>query len=96
VRFPELGKRFYELGLKRGQAFLPGYLQEQSKLGHLVKDDPWTMAEHLLCLLSGGPVRWTILGLQTATKTREKQQEHIAGALKVFLRAYGVPAAGRD
>ena len=96
VRFPELGERFYELGPKRGQTFLAGYLQEQIKLGHLVKDDPWTMAEHLLSLLSGGPVRWTILGLQTATRTREKQQEHIAGVLKVFLRAYGTPAAGRD
>jgi TetR/AcrR family transcriptional regulator of autoinduction and epiphytic fitness len=94
VRFPELGARFYELGPKRGQTFLAGYLQEQVKLGHLVRDDPWTMAEHLMSLLSGGHVRWTILGLQTATLTREKQQEHIAGVLKVFLRAYATPAAG--
>lgn len=94
ARFPELGERFYEMGPKRGQTFLAGYLQEQIKLGHLVKDDPWTMAEHLMSLLSGGPVRWTILGLQTAPRTREKQQEHIAGALKVFLRAYATPAAG--
>jgi TetR/AcrR family transcriptional regulator of autoinduction and epiphytic fitness len=96
VRFPELGARFYELGPKRGQAFLAGYLQEQIKLGYLLKDNPWTMAEHLVSLLSGGPVRWTILGLQTATRTREKQQEHIAAALKVFLRAYGTPATGKD
>lgn len=96
VRFPELGERFYELGPKRGQTFLAGYLQEQIKLGHLLKDDPWTMAEHLVSLLSGGPVRWTVLGLQTATRTREKQQEHVARALKVFLRAYGTSAAGRD
>jgi TetR/AcrR family transcriptional repressor of mexJK operon len=89
VRFPELGKRFFELGPKRGQTFLAGYFREQIQLGHLLQDDPWTMAEHLVSLLSGGPVRWTILGLQTATRTREKQQEHVAGALKVFLRAYG-------
>jgi TetR/AcrR family transcriptional regulator, mexJK operon transcriptional repressor len=93
VRFPELGERFYELGPKRGQTFLAGYFQEQIKLGRLVKDDPWAMAEHLVSLLSGGPVRWTILGLQAATRTREKQQEHIAGVLKVFLRAYATPAA---
>jgi len=96
VRFPELGERFYELGPKRGQTFLAGYLQEQIKLGRLLKDDPWMMAEHLVSLLSGGPVRWTILGRQSATRTREKQQEHIDGALKVFLRAYGTSAAGRD
>jgi TetR/AcrR family transcriptional repressor of mexJK operon len=95
VRFPELGERFYELGPKRGQVFLAGYFQEQIQLGNLLKDDPWRMAEHLVSLLSGGPVRWTILGLQTATRSREKQQEHIDGALKVFLRAYGTSAAGR-
>jgi TetR/AcrR family transcriptional repressor of mexJK operon len=96
VRFPELGERFYELGPKRGQRFLAGYLQEQIKLGHLLKDDPWMMAEHLVSLLSGGPVRWTILGLQTASRNKEKQQEHIAGALKAFLRAYGTSTEGRD
>src|SRR5260370_18392073 len=66
VRFPELGQRFYELGPKRGQTFMAGYLQEQIKLGHLFEDDPWVMAEHLWSLLSGGPVRWTILGLLTS------------------------------
>lgn len=96
VRFPDLGRRFYELGPKRGQAFLAGYFQEQIKLGHLSEEDPWTMAEHLVSLLAGGPVRWSVLGLQTATRTTEKQQEHIAGALKVFLRAYGTAAASKD
>ena len=96
VRFPELGARFYELGPKRGQTFLAGYLQEQIDLGHLLKDDPWMMAEHLVSLLSGGPVRWTVLGLQTATRSRERQQEHVDRALKVFLRAYGTSAADRD
>ncbi|WP_433969222.1 TetR/AcrR family transcriptional regulator C-terminal domain-containing protein [Tunturiibacter gelidiferens] len=96
VRFPELGQRFYELGPKRGQMFLAGYLQEQIKLGYLVREDPWTMAEHLISLLSGGAVRWSILGLQTATRTRDKQQEHITGVLKVFLRAYGTPTLVRD
>lgn len=94
ARFPKLGERFYEMGPQRGQTFLAGYLQGQIKLGHLVKEDPWTMAEHLVSLLSGGSVRWTVLGIQTATQTREKQQEHIAGVLKVFLRAYATPAAG--
>jgi len=96
VRFPELGQRFYELGPKRGQTFLAGYFKERIKLGHLVEDDPWIMAEHLVSLLAGGPVRWTILGLQAATRTREKQQEHIAEALKVFLRAYGTPGSRGD
>jgi AefR-like transcriptional repressor, C-terminal domain len=45
ARFPELGKRFYELGPKRGQTFLAGYFHEQIQRGHLVKDNPWTMVD---------------------------------------------------
>jgi TetR/AcrR family transcriptional repressor of mexJK operon len=100
VRFPDLGQRFYELGPKRGQTFLACYFRQQIQLGHLTDGDPWIMAEHLMSLLAGGPVRWRILGLQTETRSREKQQEHIASALTVFLRAYGeqrplIPSIGR-
>jgi len=96
VRFPDLGKRFYDLGPKRGQAFLANYFQQQIDLGRLRKEDPRAMAEHLVSLLAGGYVRWTLLGLEAATRSKEKQQEHINGALKVFLRAYENPAANKS
>jgi len=88
-RFPELGRRFYELGPKRGQILLAEYLKTQIALDRLVDEDPFKMAEHLVSLLSGGAVRWEVLGLQSNSLSRGKRQEQIDGALKVFLRAYG-------
>ncbi len=87
VRFPELGERFYELGPKRGITHLGRYLQEQIERGRLVKDDPMVMAEHLSSLLTGGPVRWAVLGLRGNSGAKNREQR-IDAAVKVFLRAY--------
>lgn len=88
-RFPELGRRFYELGPKRGQMLLAEYLRTQIALRRLIDHDPARMAEHFISLLSGGAVRWEVLGLQSQSLTKAKRQEHIEEALRVFLRAYG-------
>ncbi len=91
-RFPELGERFYELGPKRGITHLKHYLQEQIRCGRMVKDDPMIMAEHLSSLLTGGPVRWAVLGLRSNSGIRARRKR-IDAAVKVFLRAY---SADRD
>jgi len=88
-RFPALGERFYELGPKRGHAFLSGYLEEQARRGRVMKEDPALMAEHFTSLLTGGPVRWLVLGLQRNPIAKDAQR-HIGAAVKVFLRAYGL------
>lgn len=87
TRFPKVGERFYELGPKRGLAYLGQYMREQIKRKRLVNEDPDVMAEHLSSLLTGGPVRWAIIGLRSdlAEKT---QQQRVDAAVKVFLRAY--------
>ena len=61
-RFPELGRRFYELGAGRGKAFLADFLAEQTSRGFFRKDDPQIMAEHFISLIIGGPVHWTCWG----------------------------------
>src|SRR6202041_356902 len=74
VRFPELGKRFYGLGPKRGQTFLAGYLQEQIKLGHLVKmtRGRWrTFAESAL--------RWTCPLDYPGSSVRDQNQRKTRG-----------------
>ncbi len=86
-RFPELGERFYELGPKRGITHLGRYLQEQIERGQLIKDDPMLMAEHLNSLLTGGPVRWAVLGVRSNSGAKNRQQR-VHAAVKVFLRAY--------
>jgi TetR/AcrR family transcriptional regulator, mexJK operon transcriptional repressor len=88
-RFPELGKRFYELGPKRGIAHLGRYLREQIKRGLLIEEDSTIMAEHLSSLLTGGPVRWVVLGLRSSLGAKDRQKR-IDSAVRVFLRAYSV------
>ena len=87
TRFPALAERFFELGPKRGQAYLSGYLQEQIKRGCLVNEDAATMAEHLMSLLTGGRVRWAALGLRSHLGPKDRQK-HVDAAVRVFLRAY--------
>lgn len=87
-RFPELGERFYELGPGRGVSYLAAYLEEQVKRGRLLKEDPATMAEHLISLITGGQVRWAILGLFRRSMSSKQKQVHIDAVVRVFLRAY--------
>lgn len=85
--FPELGERFYELGPGRGLAFLGKYMEEQSKRGRLIKEDPELMAEHLISLITGGHVRWAVLGIRHNLSLKDKQQR-LDAAVKMFMRAY--------
>jgi TetR/AcrR family transcriptional repressor of mexJK operon len=86
-RFPKLGERFYEIGPGRGLTYLANYMTGQIKRGALIKEDPRMMAEHLISLITGGYVRWAILGLRDNLTSKEKQQR-LDGAVKMFMRAY--------
>ncbi|HEX3437676.1 MAG TPA: TetR/AcrR family transcriptional regulator [Pseudacidobacterium sp.] len=88
-RFPHLGKRFYELGPGRGVAVLANYMEEQIRQKHLIKEDPQIMAEHLMSLITGGYVRWTMLGLPDNLSLKEKRQR-VSAAVEMFLRAYSI------
>lgn len=87
-RFPALGERFYEVGPGRGVAYLAAYLTEQVKRGRLLKEDPATMAQHLISLITGGQVRWAVLGLFRRKMSAKEKQLHIDAVVRVFLRAY--------
>ena len=91
-RFPELGRRFYELGAGRGQALLAHYLEEQTRRGALRLDDPQTMAEHFISLVIGGPVHWYVLGFRAQMLRRKECVRHTEAAVDVFLRAYATLA----
>jgi TetR/AcrR family transcriptional repressor of mexJK operon len=93
-RFPQLWERFYELGPGRGLAYLGAYLEAQIKHGRLIKEDPILMAEHLISLITGGYVRWSVLGIRSHVSPKEKQRR-VEAAVKVFLRAYSAPSRGR-
>ena len=86
-KFPDLAKRFYELGPGRGIAILASYMGEQIKRERLIKENPQIMAEHLMSLMTGGYVRWTMLGLPDNISLKEKKQR-VSAAVEMFLRAY--------
>jgi TetR/AcrR family transcriptional regulator of autoinduction and epiphytic fitness len=86
-RFPKLAQRFYELGPKRGMEELSRYFKEQIARGHLIKEDPLLMAEHLFGLITSGPVRWKDLGIRSTLGSKDSNRR-LQAAVKAFLRAY--------
>lgn len=87
-RFPKLAQRFFELGPGRGQKNLAAYLQQSAERGYLRPENPERMAEHFMSLVTGGDVRWFILGLRSKPSPK-RLADHLHDALKAFLQAYG-------
>jgi TetR/AcrR family transcriptional regulator, mexJK operon transcriptional repressor len=94
AKFPELGKRFYELGPKRGEETLAAYLTKQVEKGRLLNEDTRQMAQHFMSLVTGGPVRWFVLGFDPSSLSKNALQKHLSSAVQMFMRAYlRTPAA---
>jgi TetR/AcrR family transcriptional regulator, mexJK operon transcriptional repressor len=93
AKFPELGKRFYELGPKRGEEVLAAYLSKHQRKGRLSVEDPRQMAQHFISLITGGPVRWFVFGFVPSPLSKSRLQKHLNSAIQAFLAAYGrIPA----
>jgi TetR/AcrR family transcriptional regulator of autoinduction and epiphytic fitness len=95
AKFPELGKRFYELGPKRGEAALAAYFSKQIEKGRLLNEDTRQMAQHFMSLITGGPVRWFVLGFEPSSLSKSALQKHLNSAIQVFMRAYGCAEGAR-
>ena len=89
AKFPELGKRFYELGPKRGEEALAAYLTKQAEKGRLLNEDPRQMAQHFVSLVTGGPVRWFVFGFDRSFLPESALKKHLNSAIQAFMRAYG-------
>jgi TetR/AcrR family transcriptional regulator, mexJK operon transcriptional repressor len=93
AKFPELGKRFYELGPKRGEEALAAYLTKQVEKGRLLNEDTRQMAQHFISLVTGGPIRWFVFGFDRSSLPKSALQKHLNSAIQAFMRAYGrIPA----
>jgi TetR/AcrR family transcriptional regulator, mexJK operon transcriptional repressor len=88
ARFPELGKRYYELGPKRAEERLAAYLRKQVERGRLLNEDTRQMAQHFLSLVTGGPVRWFVLGFDPISMSKNAIHKHLDSAVLMFMRAY--------
>src|SRR5712692_195893 len=89
AKFPELGKRFYELGPKRGEGALAAYLMKQVEKGRLLNEDTRQMAQHFISLVTGGPIRWFVFGFDRSSLPKSVLQKHLNSAIQAFMRAYG-------
>jgi TetR/AcrR family transcriptional regulator of autoinduction and epiphytic fitness len=93
AKFPELRRRFYELGPKRGEETLAAYLTKQVVKGCLLNEDTRQMAQHFASLVTGGPVRWFVFGFDRSSLSKSALQKYLNSAIQAFMRAYGhVPA----
>jgi TetR/AcrR family transcriptional repressor of mexJK operon len=88
AKFPELGKRFYELGPKRGEETLAAYFTKQVEKRRLLNEDTRQMAQHFLSLVTGGPVRWFVLGFDPISMSKNAIHNHLDSAVLMFMRAY--------
>ena len=88
AKFPELGKRYYELGPKRAEERLAAYLRKQVERGRLLNEDTRQMAQHFVSLVTGGPVRWFVLGFDPISMSKNAIQKHLDSAVLMFMRAY--------
>ena len=83
-----MARCFYENRLRRREEALAAYLAAQIKSGSLRNEDPHVMAGHLMSLLTGSAVRWSILGFQTKALSGPSLTRHIQSIGNLFLCAY--------
>lgn len=91
-RFPELARAFYENGPKQAIGSLADYLCEEAARGHLDIRDPTMAAEHFFSLLSGYVHVRALLGIGRCRQAADLD-DHIAGAVDTFMRAFASGAS---
>jgi TetR/AcrR family transcriptional regulator, mexJK operon transcriptional repressor len=88
-RYPELARRYYERGPKRGEQALSAYCKEQITLGRLRAANTLSMARQFINLIAGSPVRWFVLGFDSEPLTEQALETHVDDAIQLWLSAYG-------
>ena len=89
ARFPELGRLFYDLGLRRTIDALSAALGRLSDGGQLVIDDPELAAQHLNWLVLSIPLnRAMLLGDDHGIRPRDLDR-YADDGVDAFLAAYG-------
>ncbi|MEO9191125.1 MAG: TetR/AcrR family transcriptional regulator [Acetobacteraceae bacterium] len=94
VRFPELGRAFFEGGPATARTLVGSWLAQQASAGRLRVPDPEVAAEQLMALLRAGLHLRATLGVPPAPSEAEIDAT-VTAAVATFLAAYGTsPSAG--
>lgn len=86
-RFPELGRAAYQAGAARAVAQLAAYLEEETRRGHLMVEDPRLAAEQFFGTLMGHIHLRALLGIEE-NPPAEMIERHLHNAIRIFLAAY--------
>ena len=88
LRFPALGKVFYETGPAAATARIATYLEEATAAGELAVEDPGMAAEHFVLLCQATLVQPFRFRVREAPETAEIDAV-VDAAVALFMKAYG-------
>ena len=83
----DIGRRFFELGPKRGEDTVAAFLQSEMDDGRLKRADASVVALHLMALLSAETLQRILLGVMVSPP-RQQIKQMVDRAVKVFMAAY--------
>jgi TetR/AcrR family transcriptional repressor of mexJK operon len=92
--FPETGRLFFETGPASAYNIVATWIAKQQKDGHLGAEDPYRLAVLFLDMLIGEHQLSWLTGMPRAAR-RDKIEETVRIAVKVFLRGCAAPAQSR-
>ena len=92
--FPEVGRLFYKTGPDSAYSIVAGWIAKHQKDGRLIDEDPYRLAVLFLDMLIGEHQLSWLTGTPRAAR-REKIDETVRIAVKVFLRGCAVRAQPR-
>ncbi len=87
VRFPELGRAFYERGAGASRRNLSAWLAREMEAGRLLARDPGIAAEQFVSLLRTHLHMRALLGIEPPP-TEAEIETTVTAAVETFLRAY--------
>src|SRR3984893_12315281 len=90
-KFPEIGRLFYQTGTHSAYNIVATWIAKQQAANRIGKDDPNRLAVLFLDMLIGEHQLSALTGMTRAPK-REKVDETVQLAVKVFLRGCAAPA----
>jgi TetR/AcrR family transcriptional regulator, mexJK operon transcriptional repressor len=93
--FPEIGRLFFETGPASAYGVVADWIAKQQEAGRIIEEDAYRLAVLFLDMLIGEHQLGWLTGVPRAAR-REKIDETVRIAVKVFLRGCAAPAQSRS
>jgi TetR/AcrR family transcriptional regulator, mexJK operon transcriptional repressor len=93
--FPDIGRLFYETGPASAYQIVAAWIAKQQKERRIIEEDPYRLAVLFLDMLIGEHQLSWLTGVPRAAR-RDKVNETVQIAVKVFLRGCATPGESRQ